>query len=76
MVNILLSEEDCQALQKEPFRNSCGYKGHQSRITGSKVTAILVKGYILFIGGVALGRVCVCSRLVNNDNHLDTVSVS
>ena len=22
LVNILLSEEDCQALQKEPFRNS------------------------------------------------------
>ena len=24
LVNILLSEEDCQALQKEPFRNSYG----------------------------------------------------
>ena len=23
MVNILLSEEDCQALHKEPFRNNC-----------------------------------------------------
>ena len=43
-------------------------EGHQNRITGSKVTAILVKGYILPIGGVALGRVCACSlrsRLVS-----------
>ena len=23
LFNILLSEEDCQALQKEPFRNTC-----------------------------------------------------
>ena len=42
----------------------------QNRITGSKVTAILVKGYILPIGGVASGRVCACSlhsRLVLMD---------
>ena len=27
LVNILLSEEDCQAPQKEPFRNSCDFFG-------------------------------------------------
>ena len=27
LVNILLFEEDCQALQKEPFRNTCDEKG-------------------------------------------------
>ena len=38
-------------------------EGHQNRLVGSKVTAILMKGWILSIGGVALGRVCVCSML-------------
>ena len=32
-------------------------EGHQSRISGSKVMAILLNGLILHIGGVALGRV-------------------
>ena len=32
-------------------------EGHQNSITGSKVTAILVKWYILPIGGVASERV-------------------
>jgi hypothetical protein len=36
-------------------------EGHQNRITGSKVTAILVKGQILPTGGGASGRVCACS---------------
>ena len=58
------------------FKEILNPEGHPDRITGSKVTAILLIGWILPIGGVALGRVCVCSRLVNNDNHLDTVSVS
>ena len=43
-------------------------KGHKNCITGSKVTAILMKGWILPFGGVASGRVCACSlrsRLVN-----------
>ena len=31
-------------------------KGHLNRNTGSKVTAILLNGWILFIGGVASGR--------------------
>ena len=34
---------------------------HQNCITSSKVTAILVKGKILPIGGVASGSVCACS---------------
>ena len=36
-------------------------EGHQNPISGSKVTVILLKGWILPIGGVASGRVCVCS---------------
>ena len=43
-------------------------KGHLNPFSGSKVTAILLKGLILPMGGVALGRVCACSlrsRLVS-----------
>ena len=43
-------------------------EGHQNPISGSKVTVILLKGWILPIGGVASGRVCACSlrsRLVH-----------
>ena len=36
-------------------------KGHQNTISGSKVTTILMKGWILPIGGAALGRVCARS---------------
>ena len=43
------------------IKNLLNPKGHQNRISGSKVTAILLKGWILPIGGVALGRVCACS---------------
>ena len=32
--------------------------GHSNHITGSRVTAILLNGLILPIGGVASGRVC------------------
>ena len=35
--------------------------GHPNRITGSKVTAILLNGWILSIGGASSGRVCSCS---------------
>ena len=48
-------------------------EGHQNHITGSKVTAILLKGWILPIGGVASGRVCACSlrsRLVSTNCEL------
>ena len=35
--------------------------GHPNRIIGSQVAAILLKGWILPIGGTASGRVCACS---------------
>ena len=43
-------------------------KGYQSQITNSKVMAILFNGWILPVGGVALGGVCTCSLLVNRLN--------
>ena len=43
------------------IKNYKNTEGHQNRITGSKVTAILLKGWIFPIGGVASGRVCACS---------------
>ena len=36
-------------------------EGHPNRITGSKVTAILLNGWIFPIGGASSGRVCSCS---------------
>ena len=36
-------------------------EGHQNTISGSNITVILLKGWILPIGGVASGRVCACS---------------
>ena len=36
-------------------------KGHQNPISGSKVMVILLKGWILPIGGSASRRVCACS---------------
>ena len=44
----------------ESFLNPEGY---QNRISGSKVTVILLKGLILPIGGVHWGRVHTCSLL-------------
>ena len=35
------------------IKNFLNLKGHQNRISGSKVTAILLKGLILPIGGVS-----------------------
>ena len=43
------------------IKNFLNPEGHQNPISGSKVTAILLKGWILPIGGALLGRVCVCS---------------
>ena len=43
-------------------------KEHPNRITGSKVMAILLNGWIFPIGGGSSGRVCACSlrsRLVS-----------
>ena len=51
------------------IKNFLNPKGHQNPISGSKVTAILLKGWILSIGGSSSGRVCACSlrsRLVFN----------
>ena len=36
-------------------------KGHCNPIFGSKVTALLLNGWVLSIFGVSLGRVCACS---------------
>ena len=49
------------------IKNFLNPEGHQNPISGSKEVAILLKGWILPIGGVASGKVCsysLCSRLV------------
>ena len=54
------------------IKNFLNPKGHQHPISGLKVMAILLKGWILPIGGVASGRVCacsLCSRLVTIAVH-------
>ena len=43
------------------FLENLNLEGHLNRFIGSNVTAILVNGGILPIGGVASGGVCVCS---------------
>ena len=43
------------------IKNCLNPEGHHSPISDSKVTAILLKGWIWPIGEVALGRVCACS---------------
>ena len=43
------------------FQEILNLEGHQYRVTGSKGLAILLNGWILPIGGVESGRVCVCS---------------
>ena len=43
------------------FQEISNLKGHQNRTTGSTVMAILLNGQILYIGGLAWGRVCACS---------------
>ena len=37
------------------------FKGNLNCMIGSKVTTVLLEGWILPIGGVASGRVCACS---------------
>ena len=52
------------------FKEILNLEGHLNRITGSRVTAILLNGWVLPVGGVASGRVCACSlrsRLVFSD---------
>ena len=55
------------------FKEILNLEGHQNGIkplmieftklysTGSRVTAILLNGWIFPIGGASLGRVCACS---------------
>ena len=43
------------------FLDNLNLDGHLNCFIGSKVTAILVNGGILPMGGVAVGRVCTCS---------------
>ena len=43
------------------LKNFLNPKGHQNPISGSNVTVILLKGWILSIGEFASGRVCACS---------------
>ena len=43
------------------IKNFLNPKRHQNPVSGSKVTAILLKGWILPIGGLASRRVCACS---------------
>ena len=43
--------------------NFLNLEGHHNWISALIVTVILLKGLIFLIGGVALGRVCVCSLL-------------
>ena len=57
------------------IKNFLNPKGHQNPISGSKVTAVLLKGWIwpISIGGVAFRRVCACrlrSRLVSSSSHI------
>ena len=50
------------------IKNFLHPEGHQNPISGSKVAAILWKGWILPICGASSGRVCACSlrsRLVS-----------
>ena len=44
-------------------------EGHPNRITGSKVTAILLNGWILPIGGASSGRVCAAGLLSTRIQH-------
>ena len=43
------------------FLKILNLKRHQHCTIGSKVTAILLNGWVLSIGGVASGRACTCS---------------
>ena len=57
------------------FKEILNPEVHPNRITGSKVTAILLNGWILRIGGVSSGRVCSCSlrsRLVLGLERLES----
>ena len=46
---------------------------HQNCISGSKVTVLLLKGFSLPIGGVALGRVCACIMKVGRKSAMSNL---
>ena len=50
-------------------------KGHPNIITGSKVTSILLNGWILPIGGASSGRVCSCSLRSRVVSKTDSVFI-
>ena len=59
------------------FKEILNPEGHQNRITDTKVTAILLNGWILPIGETSSGRVGSCSlrsRLVFFVSHLISLS--
>ena len=43
------------------FKEILNLEGNQNCCIGSKVTAILLNGWIFHTGGASLGRVCACS---------------
>ena len=54
-------------------------EGHQNLISGSKFTAISLKGWILPIGGASSEWVCACSlrsRLVSGSVLMDFIVVN
>ena len=61
------------------YKKSLNPEEHPNRITGSKVTAIFLNGWILPVGGASSGRVCSCSlrsRLVYIAAALNLVSLT
>ena len=63
--------KDCAPSHEiDKFEDILNLKGYENHNIGSKVTEILLNGWILPIGGVASGRVCTCrlrSRLVHTE---------
>ena len=49
------------------IKNFLNIKANQNPISGSEVTAILLKGWIWPFGAVASGRVCACNLRIRLD---------
>ena len=58
------------------IKNFLNPGGHQNPISGSEVTAILLKGWILSIGEASSVRVCACSlrKQTNKQTSFTTLS--
>ena len=52
------------------IKNFLNPEGHHNFITGSKVVAFLLKGWILPIGAVTSGRVCVAGLFIAKEKEL------